>query len=497
MKKENTVRIKLKKEPLGEERILVEKQKKQRKALIILCVVLFVVGIALGVLANELLTNKQNEAYSKSDEIKKIIKNNWLYRDDYDDLDKLLDNQAYLGMTTFSDDPYTMYMSSVEASDYYNNQINMSYVGIGVTYVPGSFVITRVYKNSPAEMAGFKAGDILVSVNGTELEGKTSDEVKSLVLGEEGSVVEFTIKRDSELIDITAVRGSFEQTVYARKLDDDTVYLELMSFGVNSGNECIEYLNEYKDCSKIIIDLRDNTGGYETAVQEIAGLFLGKDKVVMHKNYTSKKKDTDYTISNAYYDNFKDFVILTNNYTASASEVLTMALKEGLDNVTIVGTKTYGKGVMQSKFNISDGSSIKLTVAYWTSPNGTSINGVGITPDVEIENHKALSFTGVNFDGESYKYDSVSTYTNIVQYALDYLGYDIERFDGYFDYSTRDALIEFKEEYGLESGLESDGLESTLDRDTYVAIISKVIETKSLDLSKDVQLMKGRELLGG
>ena len=168
--------------------------------------------------------------------------------------------------------------------------------------------------------------------------------------------------------------------------------------------------------------------------------------------------------------------------------------------MTIVGTKTYGKGVMQSKFNISDGSSIKLTVAYWTSPNGTSINGEGITPDVEIENHKALSFTGVNFDGESYKYDSVSTYTNIVQYALDYLGYDIERFDGYFDYSTRDALIEFKEDNGLESdGLESDGLESdgALDRDTYVAIISKVIETKSLDLSKDVQLMKGRELLGG
>ena len=115
---------------------------------------------------------------------------------------------------------------------------------------------------------------------------------------------------------------------------------------------------------------------------------------------------------------------------------------------------------------------------------------------MEIENHKALSFTGVNFDGESYEYDSVSTYTNIVQYALDYLGYDIERFDGYFDYSTRDALIEFKVDNGLESGLES-GHETVLDRDTYVAIISKVIETKSLDLSKDVQLMKGRELLGG
>lgn len=91
-------------------------------------------------------------------------------------------------------------MSSVEASDYYNNQINMSYVGIGVTYVPGSFVITRVYKNSPAEMAGFKAGDILVSVNGTELEGKTSDEVKSLVLGEEVQLLSLLLKEIANLL---------------------------------------------------------------------------------------------------------------------------------------------------------------------------------------------------------------------------------------------------------------------------------------------------------
>lgn len=493
MEKENKVRIKLKKEPLGEERIQMEKQKRQHKVFVAFGVLLFIVGIIVGFATNKILADKQIEAYSKSDEIKKIIKNNWLYRDEYDDLDSELDDKAFLGMTVFSEDPYTMYMSNQEASDYYNNQINMSYVGVGVSYIPGSFIVTRVYKNSPAELAGFEVGDVIVSCDGVEVKGKTSDEVKNLVLGEEGTTIDFVVKRDNELVDIKAVRGTFEQTVYARKLDDDTVYLELFSFGINSGNECIEYLNDYKDCSKIIIDLRDNTGGYETSVQEIAGLFLGKDKVVMHKNYSSTKKDTDYTISNAYYDNFKDIVILTNNYSASASEVLTLALKEGHDNVTIVGETTYGKGVMQSKFNLNDGSSIKLTVAYWTSPSGVSINNEGIKPDVEVSNHMALNFVSVDFDdsiNDCYEYDSVATSVNIVQYALDYLGYDVDRFDGYFSYGTEDAINAFKKSEEME-------VDGKLDRDTYVAIIAKVIETKNLDLDKDLQLSKGRELLNG
>ncbi len=488
--KENTVRIKLKKEPLGQERIELEKKKRHKIVVTLVCLFLFILGLLIGFLFANINKDEQAKNYSKFDEIKNIIKSSWLYASDYDNLDSELETKAYTGMTSFSDDPYTTYMSSVEASDYYNNQINMSYVGIGVTYVPSTFVVTRVYKNSPAENAGIKAGDILISVNGTKLEGKTSDEVRELVLGEEGSVINLEILRNNELIEIKAVRGTFEQTVYATKLDDDVVYLELMSFGTNTGNECIEYLNDYKDCSKIIIDLRDNTGGYETAVQEIAGIFLGKDKVVMHKNYSANKKDTDYTISNAYYDNFKDIVILTNGYTASASEVLTLALKEGHDNVTIVGTKTYGKGVMQSKYNLSDGSSIKLTVAYWTSPSGVSINGDGISPDVEIENHMIMNYTSVGFDGDYYELDSVSTYTNIVQYALDYLGYSVDRFDGYFDSSTLDALNSFKENNGLE-------VDGKLDSNTYRTIIAKVIEIKSTDYTKDVQLNKGREILNG
>ncbi len=490
--KEKTVRIKLKKEPLGQERIELEKKKRQKIVISLVCLFLFIFGLLIGFLFANINRSEQVETYSKFDEIKNIMKNSWLYKDDYSDLDDTLENQAYVGMTTFVDDPYTAYMSSSDAVEYYNKQINMSYVGFGVTYVPNTFVITRVYKGSPAENAGIRVGDIIISVNGTKLEGKTSKEINELVYGEEGSVIDLEIKRDNETINVKAVRSSFEQTVYASKLDD-IVYLEIMSFGVNTGNECIEYLNDYKDCSKIIIDLRDNTGGYESAVQEVAGIFLGKDKLVMQKIYSANKKDSDYTISNAYFDNFTDIVILTNGHTASASEVLTLALKEGHDNVTIVGKTTYGKGVMQSKYNLSDGSSIKLTVAYWTSPSGVSINGEGISPDVEIDNPKILSYIGASFDGGDngfYEYDSVSTYTNIVQYALDYLGYDIDRFDGYFDSSTLNSLNLFKQDYGLD-------VDGKIDFETYRTIIAKVIELESVDYSKDDQLNKGREILNG
>lgn len=488
MKKENTIKITLKREPLGEERIQKEKEKKQRIFFVIACLLLFTFGIVVG-----LLFNDEGKLDTKSDEIKKIIKNNWLYRNDYDDLDTMLDDLAYKGMATFDSDPYTAYMSNKEATDYYDSQINMSYVGVGLSYLPGSFIVSRVYKNSPAEIAGFEVGDIIISCNDIPFKGKTSEEASFIVLGEEGTEIDFVVKRDNELVNIKAKRGKFEQTVDAYKLDKDTVYLQIMSFGINSGNECIEYLNDYKDCSKIIIDLRDNTGGYETSVQEIAGLFLGKDQVVMHKNYTSLKKDTDYTISNAYYDNFKKIVILCNGYTASASEVLILALKEGCDNVTVVGEKTYGKGVMQSKYNLGDGSSLKLTVANWTSPSGLSINGIGIEPDKIQENHKILDYVGVSFDEtiqEYYEYDSVSTYVNIMQYALDYLGYKIDRFDGYFSKETLSALNEFKK----ENNMEIDGI---LDSDTYVSILAKVIKEKNTNINKDLQLNKGRELLNG
>ena len=421
--------------------------------------------------------------------LKKYMNNVWLYKNDYEDLDTSLDDKAYRGMLSFDDDVYTTYMSSSELEEY-SNDINMNYVGIGVQYNALTYTVTRVYKDSSAYNSGIEAGDVIYKVDGVEVEGKSSDELKAMVTGEVGTVVEITLKRGSEEITKSIVRADFDTTVYASAYDN-YVLLEIMSFGTNTANECIKYLDDYTDYENIIIDLRDNTGGYEKAVQEVAGIFLGKDKVVLHKKYANGEVDTDYTISNAYYDNFKKIIILTNQRTASAAEVLTLALYEQHENTTIVGTTTYGKGVMQTSYLLKDNSAVKITTAYWTSPNDVSINKVGITPDVEVKLDDIFYETiyGTEMDEDvTYTYDSVSDYVKIMQMSLNYLGYKCDRQDGYFDSSTLSALNAYKS----TNGLDVDGI---LDNETFSSLYSSVVYTYIYDTSKDYQLNKAKELI--
>ena len=485
---DNKVIIKLKKEPLKSEREEMKQEKKKKIFIVLTCVLLFVLGFFVGGgVAYAIKGSSDVSSYSKLDEIKSYLKTKWLYREDYDDLDTTLSDKAYYGMTTFEDDPYTTYMSSEEMSDYAND-INMNYVGIGVQYNSYNYTILRVFKDSPAEAVGLKAGDVIEKVDGEDISGKTNDEIKSMVQGVEGTTVSITVLRDKKEETFDLTRGNVDTTVYAYKYDN-TLVLEIMSFGSNTGNECIKCLDEYKDEDRLIIDLRNNTGGYETAVQEVAGIFLGKDKIVMHKVYSDNNIDTDYTISNAYYDNFKNIVILTNGSTASASEVLTMALKEGHDNVTVVGEKTYGKGVMQSSYYLNDGSALKVTIAYWTSPDNNSINKTGISPDVEVKLHDVLYETVTTMEeGTTIKADEVSSYVKTMQLMLDYLDYDVDRTDGYFSEKTLETLNNFRNKNGLS---ESD----VLDEETYRLLYSNVISLYRTDSSKDSQLVKAVEIV--
>lgn len=485
---DNKVIIKLKKEPLKSEREEMKQEKKKKIFIVLTCTLLFILGVFVGGgVAYALKNSGDDSSYNKLDEIKSYLKSKWLYREDYDDLDTTLSDKAYYGMTTFEDDPYTTYMSSEEMNEYAND-INMNYVGIGVQYNSYNYTILRVFKDSPAEAVGLKAGDVIEKVDGEDIAGKTSDEIKSMVQGVEGTIVKITVLRDNKEMTFDLTRGNVDTTVYAYKYDN-TLVLEIMSFGSNTGNECIKYLDEYKDEDCLIIDLRNNTGGYETAVQEVAGIFLGKDKIVMHKVYSDNNIDTDYTISNAYYDNFKKIVILTNGSTASASEVLTMALKEGHDNVTVVGEKSYGKGVMQSSYILKDGSALKVTIAYWTSPDNNSINKTGISPDVEVKLHDVLYETVTSMEeGTTCKVDEVSTYVKTMQLMLDYLDYDVDRTDGYFSDKTLVSLNEFRSKNGLS---ESD----VLDEETYRLLYSNVISLYRTDSSKDSQLVKAVEIV--
>lgn len=493
MEDEEKVIIKLKKEPLESER-KERKQKALKKiGIIFLCVLLFAAGIGCGIGITYLKSKATYIAHSdnKYDVIKEYIEANWYYKNNYEDLDSTLDDKAYAGMTSFDEDPYTTYMSNEEQTKYYAS-INMNYVGVGITYTinAGIATVKTVFKDSPADKYGMKNGDIILKIDGTEIEGMTSDEIKNLAQGEEGSTVVITVKRGDEVLDLSIVRGSFESTAYA-EASDNCVYLSLRSFGKGTAEEVKKYLDDYTDYSKIIIDLRDNGGGYQDSVQDVAGLFIGPDKTVLNLTYADGSSVSFASSSNTtYYSNFKDIVLLVDKETASAAEVFTICLKEQINNVTIVGTTTYGKGVVQSAYALSDGSVLKLTTSGWTSPNGVSVEGVGITPDYVVKEDELFYINDLKeLDKDTtYEYDSVSEYVEVTQRCLNYLDYSVDRMDGYFDESTVEALNLYKEDNDLKAN-------GVLDYDTLQSLISDVVYLRNSDSSKDVQLNKAKQLI--
>lgn len=491
MEEEKKVIIKLKKVPLESERQEIKQKRKENFLVILLVFVIFVTGIGVGFGISKINSNNRFVAHSdnKYDAIKEYFNNVWLYKNDYDNLDELLDDKAIEGLSTFENDPYTTYMSK-ETMEEYASHINMDYVGIGVQYslFDSVAIINRVFKDSPADKAGLKEGDIFTKIENTVLTEENVGDLKAMVQGEEGSVVRVTVNRNGEELEFAITRGQIYSTVYA-EAKDDYVILEIMSFGETTAEECIKYLNEYKDYHKLIIDLRDNGGGYQTALQKTATLFVGKNKVVMNQTYNDGKTEKAMTIGNTYYDNFEQIVILVDGGTASAAEVLTLCIKENHPNCTIVGEQTYGKGVVQSNYLLKDGSVLKITTSAWTSPNGKVIEKEGITPDIEVRLPDIfyMPATGISKDDE-YKYDDVSYTIEVAQMALASIDYDVERTDGYFDKQFLEALNNFK----LNNGLKADGI---LDYETYLTIVSRVNYEYAFNVDRDTQLNKAKEIL--
>ena len=487
----NDIYFDLQKVPLKSER--QEKAKKRRN--VVLVILLCIFCLLTGALFSYFLLKNLHPSYNADikntmGEIEHIFSNYWLYANEHDDLIGDLEDKALYGMTYFEDDPYTSYMSEEEMEEF-STSINMNYVGIGVeySYINNIALIKKVFKNSPAEIAGVQAGDIIKAVDHVEIDGMTSSEIKDRVIGQEGSEVIISVLRGGEIIDFTIKRGPVDSTVYAYK-ENDYVVLQLNSFGVDSGSRCITYLDEYKDLKKIIIDLRDNSGGYQSSVKDISGLFIGPNKVYLREKDSKGQESADYTSGRVTYDNFEEIVVLINENTASAAEVLAICLKEQHPNVTLVGMKTYGKGVIQTNRLLNNNGALKLTAYYWYSPNGVSIDKVGISPDVEVKMPDIYyAYYVENFD-ESYEFDSVSDSVKICQMALEYLGYNVKRTDGYFDESFKEALIDFKQNNNLEST-------AILDKQTYEVIISEVNREMANNPLRDVQMNKAKEILNG
>ncbi|HWQ42267.1 MAG TPA: S41 family peptidase [Desulfosporosinus sp.] len=283
-------------------------------------------------------------------------------------------------------DPHTMYFSPAEYQDFLGS-IDMRFSGIGIhiDMVTEGVNVVSVVSGSPAEEVGLKTGDVIIRADGKSLAGLSAEDAVSLLRGLEGSSVQIRVKQGEETRNLSVTRREIsEPTVTGEVLNGHIGYLDLKSFGIDTPTEFETALNRLRNqnVDSWIVDLRDNGGGYLSSAMDLAGYFIGEDVAVQIKDRTGisdqyKALDHGFTLS-------QPVIFLTNENSASASEILTAAVKDH-HKAIIVGTTTYGKGSVQSMFPLSNGGVLKMTIAHFYSPLGHEIDKVGISPDVVIQ----------------------------------------------------------------------------------------------------------------
>ncbi len=324
----------------------------------------------------------------KVEDIQKLIDENFYFSTENAEMDEGI----YKGLLESLDDPYSVYYTK-EEFDKLQETTSGEYVGVGVqvSQDPDTKVITvtKVFKGGPAEEAGMLKGDIIVAVGDWELNGEDVSDVVEKIKGAENSEVTLTVYRDSikDNVTLTMERRMVENPTVIWEMLDDTNkigYIQVTDFYDVTASQYIEAMEDLdgQGMEGLIVDLRDNPGGLLSAVIDMLDYMLPKGLLV----YTEDKngKITSQMESTDQHSYSKPVVVLVNGYSASASEIYTGAMKDR-GAATIVGTKTYGKGIVQRIFPLEDGSGVKLTVSKYFTPNGNDIHKKGIEPDVEID----------------------------------------------------------------------------------------------------------------
>ncbi|MGB4762705.1 MAG: S41 family peptidase [Candidatus Saccharimonas sp.] len=300
------------------------------------------------------------------------------------DSDKLIDGAAR-GMTAAAGDQYTVFMDAKEAEEF-RKELSGQISGIGCEIGVRSDqpTVLRVIAGSPAERAGLKAGDVFVSVNDDSVEGKTSSEVASKVRGDAGTSVKLTMSRNGELVEFTITREQVSDPSVRWAAVDGVGVLTISRFDEDAADLARRGANELiaQGVTSVVVDLRNNGGGYLQSAQEIAGLWLDKKLVVTEKS-GGKVVDQIYSQGSPVLKDVKT-VVLVNDNSASASEILAGALQE-YNVAKLVGQKTFGKGTVQQVLDLPDGRLLKVTIARWYTPKGKNITKEGISPDVKVD----------------------------------------------------------------------------------------------------------------
>lgn len=303
--------------------------------------------------------------------------------------DNAMLESAIKGYVEGLNDEYSEYITKEEMEEYMQDTTG-KYVGIGIYIAANTqtnqIVVLMPMKGSPAEEAGLKSGDVITKVDGVAYTGETLSEASSALKKEEGTKAQIEILRDDEVLNFEVERREVKiNHIETEVLENKIGYMEIATFDEGCYQEFKQKWEELKakNVTSLIIDLRNNGGGIVQEATNIADMMVEKDKTLLIT--ASKNKEENRTKAKQEKEIDLPIVILVNENTASSSEILTAAIKENNSQVTVVGTNTYGKGVIQTIFNLTDGSGIKLTTSEYYTPNHNVINKVGIKPDIEVE----------------------------------------------------------------------------------------------------------------
>ena len=330
-------------------------------------------------------STSRSDMEHKLDRLNALIEKYYLYEDEIDK-DALVEG-IYSGYAGALGDPYTEYYDEQETKELFETT-NGEFFGIGASMSKqlgtDEITIVNVYEDSPADKAGLKSGDILYKVDEHETAGYELDTVVSWIKGEKGTSVVLHVLRDGKEVEVTAVRDKIEvQTVAYEMKEDQIGYIAVSEFDSVTYHQFETALEELEKqgMKGLVIDLRNNPGGNFDTVTDMLKLLLPEGVIVSTKDKEGNVEEVTCDGANEFD---KPLAVLVNQYSASASEIFSGAVQDyGIGK--IVGMTTYGKGVVQQLMDLGDGTCLKMTIAEYYTPNGRSINGKGVEPDVEVE----------------------------------------------------------------------------------------------------------------
>ena len=371
---------------------------------ILLLVVAFAVGVAVTTYNSvpqtplEIVQNTTSELadlFGNNEEVDiDLFREVWdVLHEEYLDKNNINDQDlfygAIAGMVNALGDPHSLFFDP-EITDEFTQELQGSFEGIGaeIGNKDGFLVIIAPLADTPADKAGLRPGDKILAIDGEDASGISVDKAVNLIRGEKGTEVILTILSEDEVTtkDITITRGKIDIPSVIYTLEDDIAIIEITHFNSDTENRFDKTVQKVLNDNPrgIILDLRNNPGGYLDTSVQIASHWLEPNTVVVRETFSDKRNDKDYRASNkASIAQFKT-VVLVNQGSASASEIVAGALQD-YDLAELVGYTTFGKGSVQTLIPMNDGSSVKITVAKWLTPNGRTIEEEGIIPDYEVD----------------------------------------------------------------------------------------------------------------